>query len=381
MNIVYVVTNQVNGKQYVGMTTVGLEARKKKHLYDLKKGSHFYFHRAIKKYGVDAFTWEVAYVGETAEELFEKEIELIAELDTYNNGYNMTLGGEGTSGCSVNVGESHGQAVITEEQAKEVGWLIENTDMTYSDIADEIGCNCGVVVSIGFGGSWRHLFQTPPSKSRGKGVRVMNFAEREQAEKVVDMLHTTNKSYREIALLCGVTERVVTHISLGRVHKHLYDIPPCQNRPSGTRGGYKQIDESKAKEIVHLLQTTTKDYKTISEEVGVTKTIVKGIANGKNWTQLYDSPPAHNRPIGAPKKLNDEEAMKVINMIHNPNKTYKKIAEECGTTEGNVKTIAQGKSFKHLYSIPPAKVRKLRKAWRKSFTDKYKFEIDWSEVS
>jgi group I intron endonuclease len=93
---IYVITNLINGKEYVGITT-----RIKRRWSEHKKGdkSSPILHNAIKKYGqenftfthiADAFDWEYA---QTIERL------LIVERNTKNpNGYNMTDGGEGTLG-------------------------------------------------------------------------------------------------------------------------------------------------------------------------------------------------------------------------------------------------------------------------------------------
>ena len=51
--------------------------------------------RAIRKYGVENFNVSCIDRAVTKEQLYKKEIDYIAELDTYKNGYNQTLGGEG----------------------------------------------------------------------------------------------------------------------------------------------------------------------------------------------------------------------------------------------------------------------------------------------
>ena len=56
--IIYVATNKVNGKQYVGQTINMLEKRRVNHLFDSRNGSMYYFHKAIRKYGEDNFVWE-----------------------------------------------------------------------------------------------------------------------------------------------------------------------------------------------------------------------------------------------------------------------------------------------------------------------------------
>ena len=60
MNVVYLVTNVRNGKQYVGVTKKGLEKRKREHLWAAPRFQHkMPFHAAIRKYGSDAFIWEL----------------------------------------------------------------------------------------------------------------------------------------------------------------------------------------------------------------------------------------------------------------------------------------------------------------------------------
>lgn len=59
--IIYCATNKTNGMRYVGKTACGLQKRKRNHESDARKDSRLYFHRAIKKYGADGFTWDVIY--------------------------------------------------------------------------------------------------------------------------------------------------------------------------------------------------------------------------------------------------------------------------------------------------------------------------------
>ena len=288
--VVYVVTNNVNQKQYVGITKRGLEARKREHLSDAKAGSQCHFHNAIRLYGEEAFSWDVVYVGETAEELFEKEIELIAELDTYHNGYNMTLGGDGGSS-----GESNVNAVITEEQSLRIGWLIENTTMKHHEIAEDVSCSLSNVRNVAYGYAWSHLFPNPPYKNRPEGARKQ--MDDEKAQEIINMIHETTSSYKEITLICGTTEGIVVKIANGFTLTHLYDIAPRFNRPDGTKGGYIKMDEQVAILIIQEIYNPNKTYQQIADEFGTTKSTVAMIASGKNWTHLYEIPPAKVRKL------------------------------------------------------------------------------------
>ena len=97
--LLYLATNIKNKKQYIGATTRSLEERKAEHLKTaFGKSPKCYFHRALKKYGIDSFTWEVICKCDTEEQLSNKETEYIEKLGTFVDGtpggYNLTTGGQ-----------------------------------------------------------------------------------------------------------------------------------------------------------------------------------------------------------------------------------------------------------------------------------------------
>lgn len=88
--IIYQITNEVNGKIYIGKTTKTIEERFQRHLYTTKYGSETYLHRAIRKYGADSFSLKTLEV--VNGDIDERETHWISKL---NPDYNMTKGGEG----------------------------------------------------------------------------------------------------------------------------------------------------------------------------------------------------------------------------------------------------------------------------------------------
>lgn len=97
---IYKFVNTSNSKVYVGRTRQAISKRKNQHLKDSSNGSDFYLHRAIRKYGEDAFEFEVIFNTFNEAELAEFEQHFIREydccvLDGSEKGYNMTRGGEG----------------------------------------------------------------------------------------------------------------------------------------------------------------------------------------------------------------------------------------------------------------------------------------------
>lgn len=90
---IYCVTNQVSGKQYVGLTTKSVESRWETHIRD-SKSSNTVLGKALRKYGSEAFTVVAIDIAETEEQLSHKEKFWIAELNTIvPNGYNLKEGG------------------------------------------------------------------------------------------------------------------------------------------------------------------------------------------------------------------------------------------------------------------------------------------------
>ncbi len=99
MACIYLATNRINGRQYVGCTTYTLAFRRHAHEKVAATRPNTYFTRALRKYGPDAFDWEEVYSDVPKEDLPRLEAECVAWYGTKApGGYNLTDGGEGTSG-------------------------------------------------------------------------------------------------------------------------------------------------------------------------------------------------------------------------------------------------------------------------------------------
>lgn len=102
MGFIYKVTNIYNGKIYIGKTTKTVQERFEQHLRDCinPKIQDRPFYKALRKYGSSGFSLEVLEELPN-EKLDEKEKEYIKKYNSYigfknSNGYNATLGGDGT---------------------------------------------------------------------------------------------------------------------------------------------------------------------------------------------------------------------------------------------------------------------------------------------
>lgn len=103
--VVYKITNQTNGKVYIGITCQKLSKRWHRHTYDAlnRPKLKYKFGHAIKKYGTECWDKEILLHISGLECANIMEIRLIEYYDSFKTGYNSTLGGDGTTGvqCSV----------------------------------------------------------------------------------------------------------------------------------------------------------------------------------------------------------------------------------------------------------------------------------------
>lgn len=93
--IIYKITNQVNNKVYIGLTTETLSRRWSGHLQAYKTCKR-HLYNSMRKYGIDKFTIEEIDRANSFKELGELERKYIKQYNSQNpdKGYNITAGGE-----------------------------------------------------------------------------------------------------------------------------------------------------------------------------------------------------------------------------------------------------------------------------------------------
>lgn len=111
--VVYLVTNAVTGKLYVGITTRQIKARWNQHVRDAGRPK-CHFHRAIAKYGRDAFRLEIIERCDDQASLEAAERHWIGQLECMSPaGYNLTTGGGS--------GRRHSPETIAKTIARQTG--------------------------------------------------------------------------------------------------------------------------------------------------------------------------------------------------------------------------------------------------------------------
>lgn len=93
---VYKLTNTVNGKSYIGISSRKPTVRWHEHCERARQGiRNSRLYSAIRKYGPRSFRIDTLEQASTEDEVRTLETRYIIEFDTYANGYNSNLGGNG----------------------------------------------------------------------------------------------------------------------------------------------------------------------------------------------------------------------------------------------------------------------------------------------
>jgi len=125
-NIIYLATNQINSKIYIGKTVRTVERRWSQHVSSARSGATTYFHNAIRKYGDDAFEISILETVDDPGVLNDREIHWISTL---HPDYNMTPGGDGHP-----VGYKHSDA--TRQRMRDAQKGRKHSDATRAKISD-----------------------------------------------------------------------------------------------------------------------------------------------------------------------------------------------------------------------------------------------------
>ena len=97
---IYILTNTITNKVYIGKSA-NANKRLERHLWNAKDDAYqTNLYRSIRKHGSQSFVMHILESNISAEDIDQLEIEYIAKYDSFENGYNMTLGGEGADTSS-----------------------------------------------------------------------------------------------------------------------------------------------------------------------------------------------------------------------------------------------------------------------------------------
>lgn len=139
---IYKIENKINGHCYIGQS-IHIYYRWKQHsrraFQENDEEYNYPLYQAFRKYGLENFDFSILEEC-NKEELNTKEISYIKKFDSYNNGYNQTIGGDSSSFVK-----------LTEKQVFEIYDLLLNSKLSQNDIADKYQVHFTTISNINTG--------------------------------------------------------------------------------------------------------------------------------------------------------------------------------------------------------------------------------------
>lgn len=205
---IYKITNMINNKCYIGQTKDYKKRFQQHKTCHSDSEPNKVLYKAIKKYGVENFTFEVIDEGENYNEL---EKYWIQYYNSYKHGYNETLGGEEPP---VHIGLDSPFCKHSKETVDIVKNLLLTTTMSTQDIGKLTNYDDTTVVRINKGILWYDETLTYPLRKE-----LTNNFKLERALNIIFDLQNTKLTQKQIAEKYGVGRTTVTAINRGQNHK------------------------------------------------------------------------------------------------------------------------------------------------------------------
>lgn len=229
MHYIYCLTNQINGKKYIGRTN-DIRRRMTQHKNDsfnpncARKYDTPLAH-AIRKYGWEAFNMEVLQQNEDKDIINQSEQEYILLYDTYSSGgYNASIGGEfGAAGRE-----------YTSKFREQLPDIIVDlkSGMKHKDIAHKYDISIPYVSEINNGTRLRVETETYPLfLSHNENMKLVY-------PKIIELLATTKKSMNAIARELHISKDTVQRVNQGNI-RAVKDLSPDFPIRKQKKGSYK----------------------------------------------------------------------------------------------------------------------------------------------
>lgn len=296
MGLIYKYTNLTNEKIYIGQTKQTMELRHRKHISQLSDDT--YFHRAIKKYGINNFKYEIIEDNIPDELLDTKEIYYIDKYNSfyiYGIGYNLTKGGQ--------LGSYH--QILLDEEVLEIKKLLKNTSKTFTEIGDLYGVSMYCISDINRGKTFYIENENYPIRKTPKRSILNN----EKVNEIIKALQLNKISIKELALIFNINEWTIHCLNQGTSKwspKNL-EYPIRKSVKKSTFNNKLNIEQ--VIKICYNLIFTNKTQSTIAEVFNVKASTIGEISRGITWKEISNQ-------FKCPMTKNREENKNIYNSIY-----------------------------------------------------------------
>lgn len=346
---IYIIKNSVNDKVYIGQAKNTLE-RWMSHIYNAryenkagKEKPQQAIHRAMMKYGIDKFHYEI--LDYQVENYDEREIYWIKHFNSIApNGYNMAPGGNGT-GC----GSEHASAIF-KDKAVLLKCIseISSSKKTFVNIARKYGCSPEVIHAVNTGERYRLDGMSYPLRD----------TKRRYSDEMVKQIRYSLKyevdlTLKDIAKKYHVDASQVSEINTGKIYFVMSDTYPLRKKRK------TDIPENIVDAVIIDIIKSDLSLSEIAAKHNLSRTIITGINRG-----TYHKRPGLNYPIRSDKDQRNKSLKKFLDI--------EEVRNICELLRGelSIQKIAE------QYSVSPATIRNINNgACKKYRIDEYKYPI------
>ena len=224
---IYKFINKINEKLYIGQSK-NLNCRKKQHLKNAfnpnNRDYDCLFHRAIRKYGIDNFIFEVLEECDISD-LNNREKYYIKECNSMMPfGYNMTIGGYSAIGTKLSL-----------DDVENITKLLKETDISNKAIASAYSVGVAMIAGINTGSRWKRNIDYPIRKTVWKPKTLSSC----DILEIINLIKNTDLSLREIGEKFGVKDHCISAINRGRAWKQENIEYPIRNSKFANKRYYE----------------------------------------------------------------------------------------------------------------------------------------------
>ena len=267
---IYKITNIKDNRVYIGQTSLVNPIKRWEQHYNqaINSNNDLYLYKAIRKHGIENFSFQIIENNIPISELDKKEKEYISfyESNKRGKGYNLTDGGNTSIRSKIN-----------EKQAIEIIELLKK-NISIKEIALKYNISPSSVSDINCGDSWGFSYIKYPIRKHTNNKK--NFSNDEIKE--IYSLLNQEKTYSYIAQKFNTSIQTISKINKGQEYfSNNISYPISKNNTSFTHLDSKQIEN-----IVHMLLTTNKNYNEISNILKIGRKTISNINNGKAYIDI-----------------------------------------------------------------------------------------------
>lgn len=338
---IYLIKNKINNKVYIGQA-INTSKRIQAHIQGRNKDGQSLIHMAIEKYG-----WENFSVTILENQIENYNVREKYWIKFYNslapNGYNILPGGEEPP---VYKGVKNNRSKFTLEDVEEIKRLLKTTVTPITVIAKQFGVSFHTISHINSGICYKSEHETYPLRSFQISGEFDSCVKPEIADKIIDLLQNSTKSFMEIATICSCTLNQVYSINLGLMKMYYRDelIYPI-------RMTERQNTKQNLIKIKNYLKENKYSYEEIAKMCNTKYNIVTAINRGECG---YD--PSEHYPISTYSPFRwqlSEEQFEQIRRDLKEGHSNKFLRKKYHINNGLIADINSGKTHKNnAYTYP-----------------------------